>query len=233
MRYISPERRFWQHVFRRDFLAAQALALAAAALLLLFPKGTPFDAYVLAFGAEFVLPFCFLWLVLGRSVREYGLGWGKWGALVNGSVLLVSLGVFLSGIWLFFSKTSLGIAFVANVSPTLAGIRTSFADFLIYSVLSLWFVALNEFFFRGFFLFVWKKSFGNKAIVAHLVFFGAFLWLKVHELPVSTFEGSLILFGSWSFVASLIAFYTESVFLAFCFSIFSDILTTVFVIALS
>jgi len=55
----------------------------------------------------------------------------------------------------------------------------------------------------------------------------------MYGLSGGAFEGALLLFGAWSLIASLVAFSTESVFLSFCFSAFSDILTTVFVIALS
>lgn len=233
MHYAPSENQWVKRMFQRDFLAANAVALAAAALLLFFPKQTPFDGYILALGAELLLPFCFLRFVLGRSIRDYGFGWGRRGVAFNAAILLLGLGVFLSGAWLFLSKTSLGSAFVVDIAPTLASIRTNFVDFVLYTMLSLWFVGLNEIFFRGFFLFSWKKSLGSVAILAHLVFFGVFLWLKVRGLSLETLEGSLILFGSWSFIASLMAFSTESVFLSFCFSIFSDILTTVFVIALS
>ncbi len=233
MRYAPSENQVVKRLLRRDFLAANATALAAVALLLFFPKQSSFDAYILAFGAELVLPLCFVWLVLGRSIREYGFGWGKFGVLLNTAVLFSGLGVFLSGAWMFLSKTSLGSDFVASVSYGLANIHTDFFDFLSYAALSVWFVCLNEVFFRGFFLFTWKNSFGKAAIPVHLVFFGIFLWLKMHGLSLGALEGSLILFGSWSLVASVIAFFTESVFLTFFFSIFSDILTTVFVIALS
>ena len=222
-----------KEMLNRDFAAANAVAVAVVSLLLFFPREGSSEAYILALGAELVLPFCFVRLVLGRSIWDYGFSWGNRGILLNTGAVFLGLAVFLPGVWLFFSKTSLGYNFVIDISRNLSGVHASFFEFLLYTGLSLWFVGLNEIFFRGFFLFTWKRSFGGWALLAHAVFFGVFLYLKVHNLSPTFIESSLLVFGIWSIVAASIAFFTESVLVAFCFSMLSDILTTVFVIALS
>lgn len=222
---------FIQALTNRRFLLANAVAIASLMLLIFFPKKSPSDEYILAFGAEFVLPACFVWFVLRQSLAEYGFRSGKRGLFFNVALLFSSLAVFLVGVWFFFSETSTGKEFVATVSQNVLFIRRSFPMFLLYVTLSLWFAALNEFFFRGFLLFTWKKDFGRVAILAQLVFFLVFIGMKAHAGGFGA--GFLLLFGTWSLMASLIAFLTESVFLSFCFSALSDILTTAFVIMLS
>ena len=217
--YYQPPKSWLSKIrSHRGFIAATLIALAGAALYLFFPHGNSWDEYVLAFGAECVLPACFVWFILQRNLKEYGFGWGNRGILFNAVVLFLSLGIFLAGAWFFLSGTSLGKDFVAVVARDTAVARTSFLSFLLYTALSLWFTTCNEFFFRAFFLFTWKEFLGKMALLAHILFFGVFVGIKMYGLSGGAFEGALLLFGAWSLIASLVAFSTESVFLSFCFS---------------
>ncbi len=229
----SSKNVFIRAITSRQFLSANAVVLASLILLLFFPKKNISDEFILALGAEFVLPACFVWFVLRKSLVEYGLGWGRRGVIFNVILLFSSLAVFLVSAWFFFSGTSIGKEFVITVSQNMVSIRRSFPTFLFFVLISLWFTTLNEFFFRGFLLFTWKRYLGKMAIFAQTVFFLVSIGLKGHALSSGVLGASLLLFGTWSLIASFIAFFTGSVFLSFCFSAFSDILTTVFVIMLS
>lgn len=225
---------FTKALMSRQFLSANAVAIVSLIFLLFFPKKSASDEYILAFVVEFALPACFVWFVLRRSLTEYGFGWGKRGIFFNSAILFSSLTVFLVSVWFFFSGTPIGKEFVVTASQSIVLIRRSFLAFLFFVLFSLWFTTLNEFFFRGFLLFTWKKALGKIAILAQIVFFLILIGLKLQVFSSGVFGvASILLFGTWSLIASLIAFSTESVLLSFCFSMFSDILTTVFVIMLS
>jgi len=147
-------------------------------------------------------------------LEEFGFGWGQW-----------SLGLVLMVIgWIVFGCLMALILRATHPDFELfapAGIRSSFRLLLIYTGLTAVIFCGLEVLFQGLVMTLWKQRFGRWAILVQALLFWA--WLAFQGSSPETAAGWYILVSIplWS---GCIAWYSQSLFIAFLFSFGASIL---------
>lgn len=217
----------------RRFLGMNALLVAGIFLALFFPVSGTAEQFLLAFSVYFALPALFVRFVLRESLSKYGCSWGKFGIVVN--IIWIFSGASLFGVfvWSVLHFTSFGQEFLISSQSSLAALHRDFLIFLGSLAFLAWFIFLKEVFFRGFFLLLWKRFLLWKSFVAHFLLVAIVSAQELHVFAHADNRVTFLFTLAWSTIASIIAFVTESVFVSFCFSLFSAILVSVLAISLS
>ncbi len=222
---MTPSAFFIRSPFNRRFLAINFIIIVALFLSFFFPRESSLEKLLAIFLILSVLPILFIRIILKEPFSSYGLTWGKKTLLFNIVSIFSATCIFAFFLWGFIIHTDIGqeIAQTSNVADT----RKNFILFLLSVGSSTWFLLQEEFFFRGFFLLTWKRFVGKKSLLLYIA-----LTTTVLLLDLNIFFGE----GKWtnmiipfinSVFAALLSFITESIFVSFCFSLFSAILTMI------
>lgn len=223
---LTPSRSGIEKASGQRFFLSNAVVFASLLLALFFPSEGTGQKLLLGAAAYGILPALFLRVVLREPLKNYGLGWGRLSWVWNVLLVVGSVALFGAISWSAFSFTEPGKMVLEN--PENDSLRKSFLSFVAACALLGWSIAFKEFFFRGFFLFTWKRKFHAKSILFHAILI---VMVSYAEAELFQDEYSIVLFAlgvAWSCMASLVAFLTGSVFVSFSFSFFSAILLLLF-----
>lgn len=230
---MTRGRTFLDTCIDRRFLAMNALLAASVLLALFFPVSGTAERFVLAFSVYFLLPALFVRFILHERLFAFGCSWGKFGIFSN--IVFVSLGACVFGLfaWGVLTGTSAGQEFLNASWASHTALHRDFLVFLGSMGFLAWFVLLKEIFFRGFFLLFWKRFVHRWSLAAHFLVVVAVSAQELHIFSHFSNNVTFLFTLTWSVLASFLAFITESVFVSFCFSLFSAILISVLAISLS
>ena len=188
----------------KEELITSAVTIACLALFFVFPASGPAQAITAGLVFFFLVPFLYLKFILKKSLQDYGWRLGDWkkGIVFAAISLAVSLLIFYA----FYHYTQFSKAYRLPLVVT-----QKFGWFLIYEfVLVGFFLALYEFFFRGFILFSFRAKLGRLSVAVQWLIFLAFLfiagnlnWQNALYAVVALFSG-LIVFKSHSLLYSFI-----------------------------
>lgn len=216
----------------RRFLAAHMVAFAGMALVAFFPGAETVSTMLMLLLVGYgLLPAIFVRFVLKESIASYGFHWGKGQPFPTLGFLVLMLAIALGAVWSFLSFTDAGLRYVDGTNIAL--LRGSFSAFLIFSALSLPVLFLTEAFFRGFLLGIWRRYFGIWSVVLSVVATLSLSWIRASDVSSHAFFGEMTILAIGSICASIIAFFSGSYLLSFCFFFFFDTLSTVFAMILS
>lgn len=177
----------------KEELITLAVVVACLALFFLFPTQGAAQAVTAGLVFFFLVPFLYLKLVLKRNLQDYGWQLGNWkqGLLFAAISLVASLLIFYA----LYHYTTFIKVYQLPISA-----RSNFWLFLAYEfILVGFFLALYEFFFRGFVLFSFFPKLGWLAAVLQLLIFALFLlvggnlvWQNVFYLIIAVFSGLIV-----------------------------------------
>lgn len=197
----------------KQFWMSNALIVASLLFAALFPTDGGFQSVVSVIAFLVVLPTIFIRFFLREKLSDFGVSWGN---MMQGmSWLAVSLLVVAGSFAVLQHFTDV----LSHIQIPLS-VRRNFAVFLIYLVSTGIFLAVQEFFFRGFILNTYKKVFGYAAIFAQIVFSVLFLLIKTQgSVGIDTIVVSILsLYSGW------IAYRSRSIWYSFFFFFISAIL---------
>lgn len=178
------------------------LALFCLLLHIIFPTRDYFQKVIVSLIFLLVLPVLYIKIVLKESLKNFGLKLGDWR---QGIIwLLISFTVSLPVLYLIYNFT--GFAEKYYLPQKLI---ESFGLFAFYEVLLVgFFVALYEFFFRGFVMFSFSENLRLNAVILQFVLFVLFLviakdfnWVFAPYLISAPFAG-VIAYKSQSLIYS-------------------------------
>lgn len=233
MAYLAKKHPLLDICVNRRFLGLNSLLLASIFLALFFPVSGAAEQFIRAFAVYFALPALFIRFILREPLSNYGCSWGKRGIVANIIWILAGASLFGAFVWGVLRCTSSGQVFLSSSQSSLTMLHWDFLMFLGSMAFLAWFIFLKEVFFRGFFLLLWKKFLSWRSLVAHFLLVATVSAQELHVFAHADAFVTLLFTLVWSMVASIIAFATESVFVSFCFSLFSAILVLVLAISLS
>ncbi len=189
-------------------------------MLRFFPEKDYFQKFIISLTFLFLVPFLYIKIVLKEDLKNFGLQIGSWKKGIAWSIFSL-MGAFLVLILLY------QYADLADKYYLPQGLIDNFGLFVFYeAILVSFFLALYEFFFRGFMLFSFIKKGKFFSVILQFVAFLLFLiiakdlnWSLTHYIIAAFFSGivayesrSLIysyLFG-WLFVIISDAIYIHS-----------------------
>jgi len=143
----------------KEDLITLGVIVACLGLFFLFPSQGPAQAITASLIFLFLVPFLYIKLVLKKSLRDYGWQIGNWkkGILFAAVSLVFSLLIFYA----LYHYT----AFAKNYALPLIATQ-KFLYFVLYEFLLVgFFLALYEFFFRGFIMFSFAGKIGIFSVV--------------------------------------------------------------------
>lgn len=145
------------------------LAIFCLLLHVMFPTRDHFQKVIVSLVFLLVLPVLYIKIVLKESLKNFGLKLGNWRQGVIW--LLISFTASLLALYLIYN-----FAGFAEKYYLPQRIIESFGLFAFYEVLIVgFFVALYEFFFRGFVMFSFSEKLGLNAIILQFILFVLFL----------------------------------------------------------
>lgn len=204
----------------KEELITSAVIVACLALFSFFPTQGPAQAITSSLVFLFLIPFLYIKLILKKNLKDYGWQLGNWkqGIIFAAISLVLSLLIF----YILYHYSTFPKVYKLPLTAT-----QNFGLFILYEfTLVAFFLALYEFFFRGFIMF----SFSTKAGVASvaiqwLMFFifllisGSLIWQNALYMIVALFSG-------------LIAFKSRSLLYSFVFGLFFLIIADALLIKL-
>lgn len=155
----------------KEDLVTLAVIVVCLGLFFLFPSQGPAQAITASLIFLFLVPFLYVKLILKKSLREYGWQIGDWkkGLLFGAGSLVFALLIFYA----LYHYTP----FSKNYALPLAATQ-KFGFFLLYEFLLVgFFLALYEFFFRGFVMFNFAGKFGLLSAAFQWLLFLVFLFI--------------------------------------------------------
>lgn len=145
------------------------LALFCLLLHSVFPGKDYFQKIVISLVFLLVIPILYIKIVSKESLKDFGLKLGNWRLGVMW--LFISLAISLLALYLIYNYTSFAEKYYLPQK-----IIKSFGLFAFYEIVIVgFFVALYEFFFRGFTMFSFSEKLGFNAIALQFILFILFL----------------------------------------------------------
>ncbi|MDD5652248.1 MAG: hypothetical protein PHX98_02495 [Candidatus Moranbacteria bacterium] len=197
-----------EKIFKSEFFVTLAVMAAALFLHKIFRVSDNFQTIAATISFLFLIPVLYIKIILKKPLKNFGMRIGdfKKGILyaIFSSVIFAAVFYFLSAKFDFFGK---------YVVP--AHIVDNFTYFVYREVLVVgFFLALYEFFFRGFTLFYFYDKFksGIYAVLFQTVLFLAFLAL------VNSFNWSTLPYMVMAPLAGLVAYKSNSILFSFLLS---------------
>lgn len=188
-------------------LITSAVIIAGIALFLFFPTQGSAQAVTASLVFLFLIPLLYLKLILKKSSKNYGWQLGDWKKGV--AFALISLVVSLLIFYILFQYTN----FSQNYQLPLAATQ-KFWFFLFYEFLLVgFFLALYEFFFRGFVMFSFSQRLGLLSPFFQFSLFALFLF------AAGSFDWENVFYLITSFFSGWIAYQSRSLLYSFVFSL--------------
>jgi hypothetical protein len=194
-------------IWKTDLITLGVI-LVCLGLFFLFPSQGPAQAVTASLIFLFLVPFLYIKLILKKSLREYGWRIGDWktGIIFAAGSLVFALLIFYA----LYHYTDFSKNYVLPLVAT-----QKFGFFLLYEFLLVaFFLALYEFFFRGFVMwsFAGKIGIGSAGFqwLLFLVFLyaaGNFTWQNAPYMITGFFSGVITIKSRsllYSFVSSLL-----------------------------
>jgi membrane protease YdiL (CAAX protease family) len=165
----------------KEFIITIFFIITSLLVYAFFPAKNNFEQVAAALIFFIILPFLLNKFFLKKNLSFYGLSMGDWrqGIKWSGYSLIV-MGIVFSILAYYFG-------FLKNYSvPTF--ILGNFANFLFYEfVISLFFVFMYEFYFRGFVLFIFAQKIGWWSVLAQAGIFCILVFSGMGQLSIYSF----------------------------------------------
>lgn len=143
--------------------------LCCLGLYIIFPVIGNFQKISIAIIFFVIIPILFDKIILKRSNIFYRLRIGNWKKGLNLGITGFLIGIFIFSIGIYFTDST-----YKYIVPEF--IKNSFVSFFFYEVvLTLFIVAMYEFFFRGFIMFHFTNLFSKWAILIQAIIFILFI----------------------------------------------------------
>ncbi|MDO8529739.1 MAG: hypothetical protein Q7S18_03660 [bacterium] len=186
-------RKISNNIFDKETVITMGVIFICILLYVLFPTKNTFQQIISTLAFFLVIPFLYVKIILKREVSDYGIQKGNWskGLLWSAISILTAMLVFY-----FFVRYA---NFLKNYNLPRT-VKENFTFFLGYEILLTgFFVAAYEIFFRGFLMrSIWKKI-GYLAIIFQSVAFfllfylsSSFSWSVVPYLIFAPFSGLIV-----------------------------------------
>jgi hypothetical protein len=199
-------------IFKTEIFITIGIIIMSLFLYMVFRVNGDFQKIIATISFLFVLPILYIRLILKKPLSDFGMKKGDWkkGIFYSGISLFILAGIF----FVLFAKFN----FVEKYYLPIGAI-TSFKSFIVREILLIgFFVALYEFFFRGFIMFYFSNKvklmyYSNliqvMAFYLFLVSIDAFDWVRAPYIIVAPLAGIIAQKSQsilYSFVFSWLAF---------------------------
>lgn len=187
-------------IYWKEEFVGFIIFLLCLALTLFFPASGSLQEFSNVFFFLFLLPFLYIRFVLKKDLRDFGFNLRnkKSGFLWAGAMLGVSLLIIFILVRFFEFQNHYFLP---------AYIATNFGAFLFYELVLVNFIFfLQEFFFKGFFLFTLEKKLGLISFFIQAVLFTIFIILaqsfawQIAPLVILSLTGGIVAYKSKSFI---------------------------------
>jgi len=176
-------------------------------MIRLFPEENYFQKIIISLVFLLVIPVLYIKIVLKESLRNFGLRIGNW----KQGIAWIMLSLVGSFFIIFLLYQYAGMAEKYHVPQN---IIQNFGLFVFYeSVLVSFFIALYEFFFRGFVMFSFSEKLGYWAVISQFALFILFL------IIMKDFNWTFAPYLISAFFAGVIAYKSRSLFYSYLFSL--------------
>lgn len=204
----------------KEELLTSAVIIVCLALFFLFPSQGAAQAVTASLIFLFLIPFLYLKLVLKKNLKDFGWQVGDW----KQGVLFASLSLVIALLVFYALYHYTGLAKNYRLPAFATG---NFWLFLVYEfVLVAFFLALYEFFFRGFVLFSFLPKTGWLSIIIQFAVFLLFLLIAGNLVWQNIFYVII------AALAGLITFRSRSLLYSFAFGLFFMIIADAVIIKL-
>ena len=176
-------------------------------MIRLFPEENYFQKIIISLVFLLVIPVLYIKIVLKESLKNFGLRIGNW----KQGIAWIMLSLVGSFFVIFLLYQYAGMAEKYYVPQN---IIQDFGLFVFYeSVLVSFFIALYEFFFRGFVMFSFSEKLGYWAVISQFALFILFL------IIMKDFNWTFAPYITISFFSGVIAYKSRSLLYSFLFSL--------------
>lgn len=194
-----------KYFFEKEFLITAIVAIACLFLVGTFPREDGFQLFILGAFFFFIIPWLYIKIILGESIRDYGIQSGK---RAKGFLWMI-FSFFFFFLAIYFSYRYFD--FFSNY-VLLKIVREKFWIFVGYEFFLVgFFLFLYEFFFHGWLMGFLEKYFGVFSVLFQFIVFVLFLALT-NNFNWNFFPYMIInLLGGW------VAYKSRSIWYSFAF----------------
>ncbi|TSD01536.1 MAG: Uncharacterized protein Athens071425_384 [Parcubacteria group bacterium Athens0714_25] len=192
-------------LIKKEIWITSAVAIICLILVGIFPRNNALQDFIVGFSFFLIVPWLYIKIVLGESMKEYGIQSGR-----------MNTGIYLIVIFLFVFSLIMLVAYkysnFSNEYRIPQSVSNNFGLFVIYEVFLVgFFLFLYEFFFHGWILNFFEKYFKKGAVFLQFAIFTILLAL-IDNLNWNFFPYMVInLLGGW------IAYKSRAIWYSFIF----------------